>query len=473
MGYVVSDWLTNKGAGPWPFVGQGEKPCYDEGDRIRCKPPEDSPVWDMPDGNIASLTPGHDPCGYWYKGITVAVASINVNVYNLCEFTATRISGIYCDGVTMTSISHPATNSPSSLAFRYQSGIPVSLIGRDVNTIQERSFTPPFNVLSTSNSFTADDTINSTQGEERVLYADTLNKYFFVSPAGPAVRLSSGFAWEARAHINTVVLGTDGKLYFNTGGSSAYAWDDARRPITGALWHQAWELISDGITSTPATNWNTGSVVGGSAGSGYVRSALYYNGNLYISRYVYPGWSNASSISRVNPSTMQVEATYTPAASLESCGPMVGVGGVLYVICYNVILGAFVRALNATTLTPIAASAYITLNNCSPQDTNITYHSGENVIVVVGSPKKFYKLDPTSLLVKSDITLTQFYDVTSSAYLNPNYLIIGTQGNDIAGILSYIGLVRVSDGAVIVQIPRVGSQSYPLFTTLVHDLNAG
>lgn len=69
----MTDWITkNKGAGPWPFEKQPNKPHYNEAIRI-----EDSPriggnsVWNMTNKDFGGIpiTSIHDPwCGYWTKG---------------------------------------------------------------------------------------------------------------------------------------------------------------------------------------------------------------------------------------------------------------------------------------------------------------------------------------------------------------------------------------------------------------------
>lgn len=69
----MSDWITkNKGAGPWIFEEQPDKPHYNEGARITDSPRiGGSPVWDMTNKDFGGIpiTPAHSPwCGYWTKG---------------------------------------------------------------------------------------------------------------------------------------------------------------------------------------------------------------------------------------------------------------------------------------------------------------------------------------------------------------------------------------------------------------------
>lgn len=92
----MSDWLTNKGAGPWDFTPQTEKPCYNEGDRIRCKPSEDSAVWSMDENGVTPITPFHGPCGYWWKGGTTPV----VTPQGILFATGTNLLGAWGNGTT-------------------------------------------------------------------------------------------------------------------------------------------------------------------------------------------------------------------------------------------------------------------------------------------------------------------------------------------------------------------------------------
>jgi len=105
----MSNWLANKGAGPWAFTEQPEKPCYNEGDRIRCRPSQDSPVWSMDDNGDTPITPEHDPCGYWYKGLTPSIPVVTGLLYGMGANDQTAmgnpILGPYISGTVMALLS--------------------------------------------------------------------------------------------------------------------------------------------------------------------------------------------------------------------------------------------------------------------------------------------------------------------------------------------------------------------------------
>lgn len=67
----MSEWMANKGYGPWAFVKGPNKYNYNEGDVIAA---HTNPIWvpDSPVFGTTPITPTHKPCGYWHDRPYVA-----------------------------------------------------------------------------------------------------------------------------------------------------------------------------------------------------------------------------------------------------------------------------------------------------------------------------------------------------------------------------------------------------------------
>jgi len=62
----LTDWKTYKGQTPFDFIPSRISDRYNIGDDIKTS---FQPVWDLDDPTGIPITPGHNPCGYWWKNL--------------------------------------------------------------------------------------------------------------------------------------------------------------------------------------------------------------------------------------------------------------------------------------------------------------------------------------------------------------------------------------------------------------------
>lgn len=264
----MSDWLTNKGAGPWAFQEQSEKLGY-----------LNNPRWtSTPASEIE-----HEPCGYWRKSRTARSTKYNIVVslyYHglyAAHYDGNNLSFSGYSGETNGQFGNVIYRPETNTYLHAQHGDPA-------RQILERSVNAPFTVLNTYTPFLAGDLVGA--GEMILRYNPDLGKYICTSyTAKNAIQLNNALTREAKWYLGTVVTGTDGNLYYgNWSFNIDTSWDDLFRPISGGAWASRWSLVPNNIHDGSITPWGTGHYYGAvsSYEIGDVANVPYGDGAYFV-----------------------------------------------------------------------------------------------------------------------------------------------------------------------------------------------
>lgn len=253
----MSDWKDNKGLGPWTFVSQGNKPFYNEGDKIAS---QNDPVWDLERGD--QITPAHHPwCGYWPKTFTIpATEAIDVAIFGLFG-VGSHIYGYNFNGESLTFAgAYESPDNDINGLVPHADGL-LTLAGEgstaSLRTISTTAVSEVYSLVTETTPFNNYDAINTTNGMLEVDSATGKSYYIegvdAASDGGRLLKISAALGKDLRSFIGSVVIGTDTNNYINIGHNPSY--QDFKKPITGEFWELYYNLITDNLTDRTPVAW--------------------------------------------------------------------------------------------------------------------------------------------------------------------------------------------------------------------------
>jgi len=453
----MSNWLANKGAGPWgsngpPFDISGPTP-WPFNEQARKLGYINNPRWTASPASDVE----HEPCGYWWR--ERALATLLTNVY--AHSRDIGFWGASFDGTSLRYIGRYNGGSGHwfSTPTRYENSL---LMTRDIGdlilqpTLQRVSLSAPHVVEQTYSPFLANDIADKipfrwgpglVNGKYYLLQGSSLTGVASGAYVGSNfVRFNSSLGREARGYWCTVVTGTDGNLYSSITDliPTDVAWDATRRPITGAFWPFEWKLHPDMICDSPITPWGSGHVYSGACGR---VEWTYGNGKLYVVSAGGP----TIGLRKLDPNTFAILSTNgaeaNPFDTTKGGHHPVFVNGKIYVV--NPVSDnpnyVTVKAYDATTLSLVATSAnLIGWGSFGLLFTGIIEGPGYLVCwVETGNGQwALHKLDYASLATIASYTIT----LPATGVYPPNQLELGKYSAEYLLAIYYrgIGVLRTS-----------------------------